>query len=366
MNKGFVGGTQDSTGLTHLGAREYDPANGRFISVDPVLDGIDPQSWNGYSYSGNNPVAHSDPTGLWWGSDLVDDVVDWTESDSEWAWDNGIDLLGGAADWAGADGLAIGEIGVGAVGEGVGAAADGTGIGAPLGIAIGAGAGALIGAGIANLNSGGSGDAPSTPGVCVGPTAGGTNTAAQDRQDVVNAKIANQTETKKEQDTAPASDQPPTANGGKGGGKGGDGVPPTPHPDDDEPYDGPKAAARVRENAAKSGNTIKQSRAVATARTDINGVRSESSAVSGTKNPPGTEGFPDGERAFSPSVRPDGIAPQYEAEHQLLEHIANGLPEGSTGTIDLYVENPVCDSCQGVIEQFQSRFPNIRLNVTHG
>jgi RHS repeat-associated protein len=35
--KGFVGGTTDATtGLTHLGARDYDPTTVRFISVDPV------------------------------------------------------------------------------------------------------------------------------------------------------------------------------------------------------------------------------------------------------------------------------------------------------------------------------------------
>ncbi|MFJ1841402.1 polymorphic toxin-type HINT domain-containing protein [Streptomyces sp. NPDC088146] len=65
-DKGFVGGTQDTdTDLTHLGAREYDPVTGRFISVDPVMDLQDPQQINGYTYANNNPVASSDPTGLW-------------------------------------------------------------------------------------------------------------------------------------------------------------------------------------------------------------------------------------------------------------------------------------------------------------
>nr|WP_141366059.1 RHS repeat-associated core domain-containing protein [Streptomyces sp. 6-11-2] len=63
--KGFVGGTNDtkSTGLTHLGAREYDPATGRFLSVDPLLEADKPQTMNGYSYAGNNPATFSDPTG---------------------------------------------------------------------------------------------------------------------------------------------------------------------------------------------------------------------------------------------------------------------------------------------------------------
>jgi RHS repeat-associated protein len=63
-DKGFVGGTKDTaTGLTHLGAREYDPAIGRFISVDPVMDLADPQQTHGYSYSNNNPVNLADPSG---------------------------------------------------------------------------------------------------------------------------------------------------------------------------------------------------------------------------------------------------------------------------------------------------------------
>jgi RHS repeat-associated protein len=62
--KGFVGGTKDDTGLTHLGAREYDPTLGRFISDDPVTDHADPQQINGYAYANNNPTTMSDPNGL--------------------------------------------------------------------------------------------------------------------------------------------------------------------------------------------------------------------------------------------------------------------------------------------------------------
>ncbi|WP_435589983.1 RHS repeat-associated core domain-containing protein [Micromonospora aurantiaca (nom. illeg.)] len=62
--KGFVGGDNDPTGLTHLGAREYDPGLGRFISVDPIMDLADPQQWNAYAYSNSNPINLSDPTGL--------------------------------------------------------------------------------------------------------------------------------------------------------------------------------------------------------------------------------------------------------------------------------------------------------------
>ncbi|MGW1878756.1 RHS repeat-associated core domain-containing protein [Streptomyces sp. NPDC001975] len=64
-DKGFLGKPVDSsTGLTHVGAREYDPTIGQFISVDPLLDTSSAQSLNGYAYADNNPVTASDPTGL--------------------------------------------------------------------------------------------------------------------------------------------------------------------------------------------------------------------------------------------------------------------------------------------------------------
>ncbi|MGI5186352.1 FG-GAP-like repeat-containing protein [Dactylosporangium sp. CA-152071] len=62
--RGFVDGTRDTTGLTHLGAREYEPATGRFISDDKVADPSDPQQLSGYAYAANNPVTSSDATGL--------------------------------------------------------------------------------------------------------------------------------------------------------------------------------------------------------------------------------------------------------------------------------------------------------------
>ncbi|MEU3774272.1 RHS repeat-associated core domain-containing protein [Streptomyces sp. NPDC032472] len=64
-DKGFVGGTKENaTGFTLLGAREYDPTTGRFISPDPILDAGDPQQWNAYAYSNNDPINKSDPSGL--------------------------------------------------------------------------------------------------------------------------------------------------------------------------------------------------------------------------------------------------------------------------------------------------------------
>ncbi|GHJ48892.1 hypothetical protein Cs7R123_62340 [Catellatospora sp. TT07R-123] len=61
--RGFVAGDIDTTGLVHIGAREYDPALGRFVSPDPEFDQKDPLSWTNYGYADSTPVTASDPDG---------------------------------------------------------------------------------------------------------------------------------------------------------------------------------------------------------------------------------------------------------------------------------------------------------------
>jgi RHS repeat-associated protein len=62
--KGFVGGAADTaTGLTDLGAREYQPGTGSFISPDPLLKPYVPQNLNAYAYAADNPSTYSDPSG---------------------------------------------------------------------------------------------------------------------------------------------------------------------------------------------------------------------------------------------------------------------------------------------------------------
>ncbi|MFB6909357.1 RHS repeat domain-containing protein [Streptomyces bacillaris] len=63
--RGFVGGREnEDTGLTQLGAREYDPGAGRFTSVDPVIDFGNPQQMNPYAYANNAPATEEDAHGL--------------------------------------------------------------------------------------------------------------------------------------------------------------------------------------------------------------------------------------------------------------------------------------------------------------
>ncbi|MFG2822552.1 RHS repeat-associated core domain-containing protein [Kitasatospora sp. NPDC048365] len=76
--RGFVGGTTDTAdGYTHIGAREYDPVTGRFLSPDPLIDLTDPTQMGGYAYSNHNPVSSSDPTGMM-NMAFIDGGGDWT------------------------------------------------------------------------------------------------------------------------------------------------------------------------------------------------------------------------------------------------------------------------------------------------
>ncbi|WP_093656773.1 polymorphic toxin-type HINT domain-containing protein [Streptomyces wuyuanensis] len=119
-DKTFVGGTKDKdTGLTHLGAREYDPMIGRFISVDPIMVLTESQQIHPYTYSANNPVIFSDPSGLALacgrgGDECPDDGDPMPEGPN----DDGNGLNHG--DTPGSDGPAPGSNGSGGLGEEIG------------------------------------------------------------------------------------------------------------------------------------------------------------------------------------------------------------------------------------------------------
>lgn len=63
-DRSFLDKIEDLTGLTALGARDYDTRLARFISVDPLADLTTPQTLASYSYAKNNPTTFVDPTGM--------------------------------------------------------------------------------------------------------------------------------------------------------------------------------------------------------------------------------------------------------------------------------------------------------------
>ncbi|VTU41427.1 Cell wall-associated polypeptide CWBP200 (plasmid) [Variovorax sp. PBS-H4] len=116
----YIGGFYDNTtGLTKLGVRYYDPTIGRFNQPDPSG-----QEANRYLYSASNPITYSDSTGL----DLLEDigeVVDWVSAAVPGPIGGALGLAATGikatdkaleGDWAGAGG----EVIEGAIGSGLG------------------------------------------------------------------------------------------------------------------------------------------------------------------------------------------------------------------------------------------------------
>jgi RHS repeat-associated protein len=60
----FLGDDQAITsGTVTIGARTYDPAIGKFLTIDAVLAPMNPLQNEGYAYSANNPIRNTDPSG---------------------------------------------------------------------------------------------------------------------------------------------------------------------------------------------------------------------------------------------------------------------------------------------------------------
>ncbi|MEV4615566.1 RHS repeat-associated core domain-containing protein [Kitasatospora sp. NPDC049258] len=110
-NHGYLGQVKDGTsGLSLLGARQYDPTIGRFLTVDPVFESGDPNQMGGYTYSGDNPTTGSDPSGLWWswgdvggfftgvGDSVVGDPWQWSVNTLSDCWNGFADIANGDND----------------------------------------------------------------------------------------------------------------------------------------------------------------------------------------------------------------------------------------------------------------------------
>jgi len=69
--------------MDYFGARYYSGGQGRFTSVDPSMESVvlrNPQSWNRYAYTLNNPLRYTDPTGeLWVASSDSNNPYSWVD-----------------------------------------------------------------------------------------------------------------------------------------------------------------------------------------------------------------------------------------------------------------------------------------------
>jgi RHS repeat-associated protein len=68
VSRGFTNHVMlDDLGIIHMNGRVFDPALGRFMSADPLIQfPSNLQSYNRYSYGMNNPLSGTDPSGYSW------------------------------------------------------------------------------------------------------------------------------------------------------------------------------------------------------------------------------------------------------------------------------------------------------------
>jgi RHS repeat-associated protein len=90
-SNGYTGHDQlDAHNLIHMGGRVYDPSLGRFLSADLFVQSpYDSQSFNRYSYTFNNPLSYTDPTGY------MSDMFTWAMNQSyahssSWMWSSSV------------------------------------------------------------------------------------------------------------------------------------------------------------------------------------------------------------------------------------------------------------------------------------
>jgi RHS repeat-associated protein len=117
----YAGGQSLSNGLTHFGARFYNPALGRWTQQDPLNQLSDLAQANRYIYAGGDPIGGSDPDGL----SFLNDAYDVVKSAGKGVVVGGINgcVVGAAAGVAaGGVGAAAGCFGGAEVGAATGAA----------------------------------------------------------------------------------------------------------------------------------------------------------------------------------------------------------------------------------------------------
>lgn len=128
--------------------------------------------------------------------------------------------------------------------------------------------------------------------------------------------------------------------------------------------DGLRRTIEIRRASEAAGDIISKRKNIAFAEVDVTAFQGELRAVSGQA---ARSGFvsPSNIRLFN-TKEAGGFFRGFDAEAHLLEDLAKRLSPDSFGTVRLFSELPICTSCQGVVQQFQSMFPKIKLVVSGG
>ena len=62
----------------------------------------------------------------------------------------------------------------------------------------------------------------------------------------------------------------------------------------------------------------------------------------------------------------DNIPRENDTEAKFLEFVAKKINMDSSDLITILSEKHICESCQGVVEQFKKDFPNVKVNIVSG
>lgn len=79
------------TDLDYAQPRMHHSSHGRYTTVDPMMAfafPLDPQTFDRYTDTGNNPVNYSDPTGLRYYRDPETRSIVWFDDDPGSGWDD--------------------------------------------------------------------------------------------------------------------------------------------------------------------------------------------------------------------------------------------------------------------------------------
>lgn len=71
-------------------------------------------------------------------------------------------------------------------------------------------------------------------------------------------------------------------------------------------------------------------------------------------------------RIFSVKNLGDGIPRENDTEAKFLEYVATKKKESDKFNVTILSEKHICDSCQGVVDQFKKLFPNATVNIVSG
>ena len=121
-------------------------------------------------------------------------------------------------------------------------------------------------------------------------------------------------------------------------------------------------ASDYRHTLGGKPGRIGKGRNIATSNYHIDGITGTVDAVSGKGSIPGFVDIPDlNNRLFTTTVVSHPRA--FDSEAKILEHIGSKITPDAKGTIDLFSGLPICKSCRGVIQQFESKYPGVKINI---